>query len=70
MKKWRNGSATTSLAELKANLKPNSKLLHHSVVWKWTKMKVDSIKKELCNKAIIIGKYLFHSTVSEETGML
>lgn len=40
------------------------------MVWKWTEMEVDSIEKELCDNDIIIVKYLFHSTASEETGML
>lgn len=33
--------------------------------WKWT-----PLKKEFCDNDIIIVKSLFHSTASEETGML
>lgn len=69
MKKWRNGSVIILQVELKVNFKLNFKLLYYLVVWKWMKMKVDFIKKELCNKVIIIGKYLFYLIVSEEIGM-
>lgn len=47
MKKWRNGSVIILYAELKVNFKLNFKLLYYLVVWKWTKMKVDFIKKRI-----------------------